>query len=559
MTSPLSVGLMRRVMQLPNSLKGLKESGWAWFVCVVVAIGLHAAVSLSIVDYQQLKPISDEGSYVSLAKSLALTGQYRSIWLPGEPDHTKYPILFPLVLSTVWKVQSSFPDNIVLFRLLGLLFNVGHLFVLAAVAGRPWKLPPALAAGLIALCALHPAFLACSVNIWSESAYLLFSGLVLLSVYRAEHSSKQNLCLLLAAIWTVCALYVRLAGLALLGAVAIHFFLRRKWKELLLFLGMTAVLMLPLVWWSTVHNPSEQFPEFAFDSSYTTDFQSRLASEGWASVVLTNGIYLFLGVPKALVYPFETDLNRLAQFTGWVGLPVWAVLVIGFCRSWRSDYCSATHYYVLAYMSLLLVWPYPAGERFLLPMLPIFCTLVLTEARMLMRASISTARAGLNAGVKRLSQVAWAGVLAVWALTFSLHVTAFLAKERVYLKHQEDHSGQMLSSFEWISSNSRRQDVVAAYLPTLCYLYTDRKTTPLVFDLTRGLSRPKFVGAALKKHRVRYLILSKTDFALWTPDVIDKLRKELWQTLWQSSDLALKKVFSTAHGEYEIYEILWKD
>jgi hypothetical protein len=207
-------------------------------------------------------------------------------------------------------------------------------------------------------------------------------------------------------------------------------------------------------------------------------------------------------------------------------------------------------------MALLLVWPYPAGERFLLPMLPIFCAVVLTETRALMGAST---RAGLNARVKRPSQVAWGGVLMVWAVTFGLHVTTFLEKERVYIKHQEDHSGQMLMSFEWIRLHSQRQDVVAANLPSLCYLYADRKTTPLVFDLTRGLSRPKFVDAALKKHRVKYLILSKTDFAIWTPDVIEKFRWELRQTLWQSTDLVLKKVFSTAQGEYEIYEIFWKD
>ena len=92
---------------------------------------------------------------------------------------------------------------------------------------------------------------------------------------------------------------------------------------------------------------------------------------------------------------------------------------------------------------------------------------------------------------------------------------------------------------------------MAASLPTLCYLYTDRKTTPLVFDLTRGLSRPKFVDAALKKHRVRCLILSKTDFAHLDSGRIEKFRRELWRSLSQSTDLVLKKLFSTAYGEYE--------
>ena len=213
--------------------------------------------------------------------------------------------------------------------------------------------------------------------------------------------------------------------------------------------------MLPLVWWSTVHNPSERFPEFAFDSSYTTDFRSGLESEGWVSVVAKNGIYLFLGVPKAVIYPFETNLNRLTQLTGWVGLPVWAVLVIGFCRSWRSDYHSVTHYYVFAYMALLLVWPYPAGERFLLPMLPIFCAFVLTETRTLMGASISRTRAGLSLGEAPISGCLGRCTDRV-GTDFWSACHYFSEKEHVYIKHQEDHSGQMLMSFESITLHSRR-------------------------------------------------------------------------------------------------------
>src|SRR5688572_25235068 len=54
----------------------------------------------------------DDGVYVSTTKALAENRGYKLINFPGEPWQTKYPILYPLVLSLVWRLNPEFPSNI---------------------------------------------------------------------------------------------------------------------------------------------------------------------------------------------------------------------------------------------------------------------------------------------------------------------------------------------------------------------------------------------------------------------------------------------------------------
>jgi hypothetical protein len=55
----------------------------------------------------------DDGIYISTAKAIAQGDGYRLINLPDSPAQTKYPILYPALLSLIWRLQPSFPENLV--------------------------------------------------------------------------------------------------------------------------------------------------------------------------------------------------------------------------------------------------------------------------------------------------------------------------------------------------------------------------------------------------------------------------------------------------------------
>src|SRR5579863_6955137 len=61
--------------------------------------------------------IHDDGMLFVSAKSLATGGGYRILSLPEAPAQTKYPVLYPLYLSMVWRLNPKFPENLELAAL----------------------------------------------------------------------------------------------------------------------------------------------------------------------------------------------------------------------------------------------------------------------------------------------------------------------------------------------------------------------------------------------------------------------------------------------------------
>src|SRR5687767_3806068 len=90
---------------------GRRDSFWS-----LPIILLHAGLCVLVWNPQDITYISDEGTYLILGKSLAQNGEYRNISWPEEPKHGKYPPIFPLLLSIVWKAFPDFPRNVTWFR-----------------------------------------------------------------------------------------------------------------------------------------------------------------------------------------------------------------------------------------------------------------------------------------------------------------------------------------------------------------------------------------------------------------------------------------------------------
>src|ERR1039457_3394307 len=54
----------------------------------------------------------DDAVYVVCAKALAEGHGYRIESFPGGPAETKFPPLFPALVSLIWRLDSHFPGNL---------------------------------------------------------------------------------------------------------------------------------------------------------------------------------------------------------------------------------------------------------------------------------------------------------------------------------------------------------------------------------------------------------------------------------------------------------------
>src|ERR1700722_19982213 len=65
-------------------------------------------------DMPEFGKFHDDGLLMVSAKSLATGQGFRILSLPEQPAQTKYPVLYPLYLSLIWRINPHFPENLAL-------------------------------------------------------------------------------------------------------------------------------------------------------------------------------------------------------------------------------------------------------------------------------------------------------------------------------------------------------------------------------------------------------------------------------------------------------------
>ena len=82
----------------------------------------------------------DDGVYLVTAKALATGQGYRIASLPGQPAQTKYPELFPWLLSLVWRAFPVFPQNLPWLRIVPFGAAIVCFFPSVAPSASPWRI-----------------------------------------------------------------------------------------------------------------------------------------------------------------------------------------------------------------------------------------------------------------------------------------------------------------------------------------------------------------------------------------------------------------------------------
>jgi 4-amino-4-deoxy-L-arabinose transferase-like glycosyltransferase len=524
-----------------------------------LVILLHAVASWFLINRNGLEPISDEGAYVTLAKALATTGDYRMISLPGEPYHTKYPILFPWLLSRIWGLYPDFPANVTQLRSLNIVFGVGFLIALFPLFTKLCEGSTKQALLLVSLCAINPSVLSSSTTLSSEASYLFFSTVCVLAVLRLDRPDWSPFWLALTLIGLAAAFYVRISAVALLVGVEVHFLLRKQFREAI-WIGLGAALLVaPWLLWCHAHNDSARFPEYIFYNDYISDFWQFIAAHGVAALLAHNAVYVMIGIPKLLIFPFQADLRVITQLVAGFGLVAIGLLVLGFVRSYQRPENRLIHWYAVTYIVMLLLWPYPAGERFLEPLLPFFYWFIFVEVRHFLSNAVTHFHADARLLSKTIPAVLALCIASAWAIgalfCLGLHTVRFSSGKWHELAAFETNSREMNESFRWLQKETRPSDSLTANLYPLYYLHTGRKTAPLLFDSARKLTEPRFDERPIWKHGIQYLIVGNLDFGVYVPAIMNAMRQELRRVIEADEGLRFERKFVSQFGNYEVYEI----
>ena len=452
----------------------------------------------------------DNAVYVSLATSLVQEGAYREIFDPAGEPHSKYPPVFPLLLSGL------------------LLLGIGSWSGLKLVAAASaiacalltflWterRASPAWAAGAALALVLSPAIIDSSHWILSEATFVALTLLSLWALDRADRDEAASRWLALGIVSAGLAYFTRSAGLPLLVAVMAWLALRRRWRSLA---GGAILLGPPIVLWLLRGGQSEYVAEAWLADPYAPALGPADATDLAARALENLAAYSALHLPHGLS-------GLQGAFSPAMGALLIAAATAGWLLSIRR-HRGPTELFAPLYAGLVLLWPTVwAGERLALPLYP----LVLGYGAVLLARS--TRRSGglapVLVGAAALALVAGPAAAAMARTARDASECRELAREHGPFSCYGDRVRAVVDAAGWAGSNLPSGSVVLTRKPPLFFVLSGlpSRRFPLDTDPAAhwalagtvgaryelldewGELAPRYVGGAVRAHPERYCIV----------------------------------------------------
>ena len=523
----------------------------------VIALGLLlGAVAFWGVNGTILGLFHDDGIYAVVGKAIAQGEGYRIVSLPNAPAQTKYPFLYSFLLSSLWAMSPSFPQNIALLKGLNVAILVAIFFVALIYYRR-------CASGATTAAVLFAVLVCCNPIIFGFTDYVLSDlWLVLLSLCAltlcadsATDRASSSRLLALAGV-TGLACLSRSAALPLVFAGAIHTVTVRGRRAAAYFVLAVFLFVAPWPAWLWFHSQQPTDSLFAYYTAYGV---TGVGVEKWAvtikrysSIVEGNGRYLSDMLEMFYLTPLLPGVGFFLAFFSFIGA----------IASARRENLFAWSFLALS-VALLLAWPFHPG-RYLAPLAPL--ALLFLFRGMASAHSWLEVALGNAASWRWLSRLAWSPVLFILLLD-----GAWLSS---YLLNHDDQTTRGLygrrlpygwsgfeESFAWIRAHAAPDALLATGYDPMYYLYTGRRAIrpalhrPATYFYPYGGAQPdvgsvREIKPQLASLRIDYLIVDPLDGY-----AEGKATVKLLDDLIESFGSRAEKVFTSTDGKHRIYRL----
>ena len=489
-----------------------ERRGWTavWYSrAPFVAAAIALIAGCAVLNTLPVGGFYDDAFYVVLAKSIATGHGYRNLNLPGTPFATHYPPGYPLFLALLWVIGPAFPRNVLLFKLANALF-LGIAAAFAYRLGRE-RMQLGVIAALIAVVAgtaTTPALYLSSM-VLSETMFLaLVLPFLLWAESRLALEETDPRTAILLGVCAGLLFLVRSQAVALVGALAIVYSVRRRWRNATLTVAAAAVVALPWLLWVAAHDhdiPSVMRGDYG---SYFGWFGDGIRERGPTLLIET------------LRHTLPDMLGQLAyrlrppSMPALSGLSSLCVLLLAICGAVRLvRRAPVTITFIGAYVVIAALWPFPP-LRFLLGIWVLLMLLLASGAQMLIDEDVPSVlwhRPGLLQ-TKRIVGVVAAALLTAGVVTYNVRGFA----HRGWAVTEEMSWRWIAPKVAWVRARTDTSAVIATdHDEGAIFLYTGRRAIPVTTFTAAEFIEPRPVAAdsvALRSLALRfkadYIVLS---------------------------------------------------
>ena len=500
----------------------------------------------------------DDSLYVTTAKALASGQGYRIISLPYEPAATKYPPLYPFLLSLVWRISSQFPGNInamVALTAVGTLMflAITWLYLVRHAYATNWQ-----ALLVVAMTAINWRVVIYATGIYSEMIYATLSVAALFLAERLDSKLKGWNTRLALGLLMGLAFLSRGTGVGLLMAVAVYFVMRRKTRRAVLPLSVAGLFVVGWFAWcahSRTHitgvNVAYYTDYFAHLKNVLLDMRANTNSSMLMtilSVLSTN--FLMVVVVSIPVLCLGIDYTW-AVYLGFVLMFIAAGFIRDVRRGWRL-----LHVYIICYLVLHIVWtPFVSFDRYLAPILPFLLLWLVRELESTASLARKTLRSGGSLSTKASGAVVGiAVVLVISVIVYSYGSTLVISVISAPHNKLVKPSAEDAEAIQWIKTNTDPSDVLVCARDPMYYLYTGRKATcslPVTGTVYWQNSQTRTFDI-VDESNGRYLVLTPSDFEeAYQPE----LQTESFKNMIEGHPERFAPVFRSTSGKSIVFRV----
>ena len=405
--------------------------------------------------------LHDDGIFFVSAKSAA-EGSYRIESLPEEPAQTKYPPLYPLYLSIIWRIDPHFPQNLELATWFSFALLPPFLWMAWIHYRRDLDEPRAWL--LTALLAVNPYIVLFGCRMFSE---IFFTGW-LLAVFLAIARPGLRMALL-AGVLAGCAYLSRTAGIALLISVPAVLLWKKEVRRAAAFAGAMLPFVAGWMLWTRAHGLHSADTTLTYYTDYLRFEFLNVGKDNFFKVLWVNFDQTLWAMGALVLRDFRPLMaaNILTRLCA-------AAMISGVVRLVRRGLCLQYAAFAIPSVGMLLVWHYPPTERFVLPLFPLLLAGLWTELEHL-AAMIRGALHHKDAGQRVVAGAMALAGAAFCVFALYLQTSGSLINLRLSAEGHLSKLGEERAAYAWIDKNLPRSATLLSYDDPLLYLYTGRR------------------------------------------------------------------------------------
>ncbi len=483
---------------------------------ILVLLGTVLALAPSAWFAWQYRAMPHQGSYHDdavywiSAQALAEGRGYQISHLPEQPAQTKYPPLYPALLSLIWRISGSFPQNQAL--LMALQWSFAPLYLaLAWLYFRRCAFGDMAGYALTLLIAIGPMTSVFAVSSLTEQPFSVMLLATVLLVENREHVSIRRG--LLAGVLAAIAFLIRTNAIVLVISVPAVLLYRHRHRAALAFAAPLLAAIVGWQLWCSANAFQAKDDVMSYYAAYVGFYVRTFSWTDFPTRVWVNCAAVIESLARLVLFNSGQEL--------WIRPLAWLMTVTAISGVVTLYRRGIQHYPVFAvlFIGVLLVWQYPPDTRFVYPLLPLYVAGLATKLAEVGGLGVRTWKSGTLG-----NRFAAAFVLLLIAFAAAGSVFSMMRGNIVmlpdYFSDRQTQSAEMLPVYRWISANTPADSRFAAYDDTLLYLHAKRRgyTSAILPALVYGQDQAAVsayvttLPSIWREKRVTHLLVTAYDF-----------------------------------------------